>query len=393
MKKFLSFFIVFAFVLSLINHSQVSAHSHFTDLDKVPWAQEHIYYLSDLGIINGYGNGKFGPNDKITRAQAALMLVKALYPGEKASKDPGFKDLSKDNFYYNAIAVAADKGLITGYPDNTFRHAANITRAETAVLIDRAYNIARNGTATGLTDLDSVPWATESILDLSSANIITGYTDGTFKPKNNITRAEFSVVLSRTIRPSGKTIKIDELFQWRSAKGLTDAERLKAHNDTMTIYEDVYYVEQLNREFGKYIQGAFTWDYRNKNNRHNFLAFKRQSYWYDNTVLSTPDLYDKMHEKVKDNQLIITPSFNYSKQDIFIHPTRGGYVVSQVLSLKYTSANGSRIEGWEPNKWYSVRYEVEFNFPGGGQPNWPLWNYGDYGWIAAGLEYKIGDFQ
>ncbi|WP_349407923.1 S-layer homology domain-containing protein [Pseudalkalibacillus sp. SCS-8] len=235
MKKFLSFFMVFALVLSFVNHNQVSAHSHFSDLGKVPWAKEHIYYLSDLGIINGYGDGRFGPNDNITRAQAALMLVKALYPGENASKNPGFKDLSKNNFYYNAIAVAAEKGLITGYPDNTFRPSANITRAETAVLIDRAYKIARKGSATGFTDLASVPWALESILDLSSANIINGYTDGTFKPKNNITRAEFSVVLARTINedfrpmsdllvhfidvgqgdsiliqsPSGKTILID----------------------------------------------------------------------------------------------------------------------------------------------------------------------------------------
>lgn len=194
-------------------------------------------------------------------------------------------------------------------------------------------------------------------------------------------------------QPAASTISIYDLFvNMRTASGLTAERRLQAHNESMEDYETEYYIRQLNSEFNKYIQGNFKWDYRNKNNRSNFLAFRGQSYWYDNASRATPDLYDRIHNKVKEHQLIIEPSFNYSIEDIFIHPERGGYVVSQVLRLKYTSDNGSRIEGMEPNKWYSVRYEVEFSFPGS-KPSWTLWNYGDYGWLAAGMEYRIGSFK
>ncbi|WP_408008450.1 S-layer homology domain-containing protein [Pseudalkalibacillus sp. A8] len=68
-------------------------------------------------------------------------------------------------------------------------------------MIDNAYNIDRKRSTNGFKDLSNVPWALESILDLSSHKIFNGYTDGTFRPKNNITRAEFSVVLAYTINP------------------------------------------------------------------------------------------------------------------------------------------------------------------------------------------------
>ena len=192
--------------------------------------------------------------------------------------------------------------------------------------------------------------------------------------------------------PVVKTINVNDLFQMRSASGLSAQQRLDAHNSTMADSEMKYYVEQINKEFNKYIQGSFSWDYRNSNNKSNFLAFRAGGYFYDNASLQADQLYSKIHQKVNEHQLIITPSFNYNIQDIFVHPTRGGYVVSQVLSLKYTSANGSKIEGWEPNKWYSVRYEVEFNF-NSANTSWSMWNYGEYGRLTTGFDYKVGNFN
>ncbi len=215
---------------------------------------------------------------------------------------------------------------------------------------------------------------------------------GTSAVKDRVRDEISSVINQEPQQESAKTLNIYDLFQMRTASDITPEQRLKAHEDSMALYENKYYILQLNREFDKYIQGTFSWDYRNKDNRSNFLAFRATKYWYDNSSLTTDKLYGVMHQKVKEHQLIITPSFNYNIEDIFIHPTRGGYVVSQILSLKYTSANGSRIAGWEPDTWYSVRYEVEFNYPGT-RPTWPLWNYGDYGWLAAGWDYRIGTFK
>jgi glucan-binding repeat-containing protein len=197
--------------------------------------------------------------------------------------------------------------------------------------------------------------------------------------------------LAKSVRVA-KTISIDNIFQMHTDSGLTAEQRLAAHNKSMKSTEDKYYIEQLNREFDKYIQGAFNWDYRNQNNKSNYLAFRTTEKVYDHAPIATDKLYEKIHQKIKDHQLVITPSFNYEIQDIYLDPARGGYTVSQVLKLKYTSANGSRIEGWEPNTWHSVRYEVRFAFPGE-IPSWKVWNYGDYGYLAAGFDYRIGNWK
>src|SRR3954467_8327105 len=92
LKKVLSVCIIFLLFSSTANMG-VNAKETFNDLGTVPWAKEAIYFLNDQGVINGYGKGKFGPNDKITREQAALMLVRELYPEETSSTALPFADV------------------------------------------------------------------------------------------------------------------------------------------------------------------------------------------------------------------------------------------------------------------------------------------------------------
>ncbi|ARI76120.1 S-layer homology domain-containing protein [Halobacillus mangrovi] len=179
-----------------------SASSTFQDVDQVPWAVEEIEYLHDQGIVQGYGDGRFGPEDNITRAQAALMLVNALYPNEQANQAPAFSDVSGDNFYANAIALANEKGLISGYPNGTFKPSESITRAEAAVIIDNAYDVERAGGAVEFSDVASIKWAQGSVLDLSSQQIINGYPDGTFRPNHSIDRAEYAVMVAAAMDQS-----------------------------------------------------------------------------------------------------------------------------------------------------------------------------------------------
>ncbi|MBM7551683.1 S-layer homology domain-containing protein [Thalassobacillus pellis] len=201
MKKVISFLLALTLMAPYITTS-ANAEAVFTDLDPTPWAEEEITYLSNLDIINGYGNGKFGPTNNITRAQVALMLVTDLHPERQTAVDPGFTDVTKSNFYYDAIAIAFEKGYLNGYPDGSFQPSATISRAEAAVMVDRAYEIKGEGDATHFSDVNvGYSWALDSILDLSSQNIINGYPSGTFQPGNSINRAEFSVVMARTIEP------------------------------------------------------------------------------------------------------------------------------------------------------------------------------------------------
>ncbi|MBH0228824.1 S-layer homology domain-containing protein [Halobacillus yeomjeoni] len=191
--------IVFSLVFLTI---PVKAADSYPDLGQVEWAKEEILYLSKQGIISGYPDGTFKPNVEVTRGQVALMVVRDLYPNATPQQSNPFKDVSKGKYYTNAVRVAYEKGIINGYPDQIFKPNAYITRAEVAVIVDRAYSLNREGNPSGFPDGNKFPWAKDSILDLNSKGIINGYPDGTFKPGNDITRAAFAKVLGATINPA-----------------------------------------------------------------------------------------------------------------------------------------------------------------------------------------------
>ena len=191
---------IFLFLLFLIlPFSNVKAEEKFNDLTYSQWAKDDIYYLTNRGTIAGLGNGKFGPTQTITRAQAVAFLVRELYPTETASVELQFKDLSKNHYFYNDIAVAFSKGLIGGYPDQTFRPEARISRSETTAILARAYSVKEGTDDISFSDVEG-DWAYESIKLLSSNSLIGGYGDGTFQPKKSVTRAEFASILTRSVQ-------------------------------------------------------------------------------------------------------------------------------------------------------------------------------------------------
>lgn len=200
LKKITS--MIFLLFILAIPTLSVKASDSYPDLGQVPWAKDEILYLSNHGIISGYPDGSYKPNEEVTRGQVALMVIKDLYPEANPHQSNPFKDVPKDKYYTDAVRVAYEKGIISGYPDQTFEPNAYITRAEVALIVDRAYSINRDGNPQGFSDENMFPWAKDSILDLNSKGIINGYPDGTFKPENDITRAAFAKVLGMTINPA-----------------------------------------------------------------------------------------------------------------------------------------------------------------------------------------------
>lgn len=182
----------------------------FADLYSVPWAEDAIYYLADRGIINGYSNGQFGPKDNITREQAASILVRQLYPNETSSTGLTFSDVKSNSPHYNTIAVALDHGLFNGYPDGTFKPKDKLTRAAAAKILALAYNLT--GQDAKFKDINQTPWATDYINALATNGITSGYSDNTFRPNNSVTRAEFSLFLARILDSSFKAKK-EKVYQ------------------------------------------------------------------------------------------------------------------------------------------------------------------------------------
>lgn len=109
----------------------------------------------------------------------------------------GFKDVPIDAWFAQAVRNMVSKGLVKGYEDNTFRPANNITRAETVTLLSRILLPEVTNEVVKFTDIDASAWYAEAVNTIASAGYIKGYEDNTFRPDNYITRAEFLAILLR----------------------------------------------------------------------------------------------------------------------------------------------------------------------------------------------------
>ncbi|KOF10930.1 S-layer protein [Planococcus glaciei] len=164
-----------------------------------PFAFE-VIYLHEQGIVSGYPDGTFRPNAPVTRAEAITMIGRALELDGTKRATP-FKDVSAGHFASGYIASGAEAGIVNGFPGNYFRPNWKVTRAQTAVMLDRAFDFPDAPNAK-FSDVGPNHFAYEAISRLAYQGVARGYTDNTFRPDNNVTRVHFAVFLARAIEPS-----------------------------------------------------------------------------------------------------------------------------------------------------------------------------------------------
>ncbi len=129
------------FLLVLAN-STFADGDVFSDISGTKYEQA-IITLSDIGIINGYEDGTFKPENNVTRAQFTKMLVKALNIDENASTDfqLSIQDIGPEHWAYLYVKAGIENNLIKGYGDNTFKPDKNVSYAECMAMILRALNL------------------------------------------------------------------------------------------------------------------------------------------------------------------------------------------------------------------------------------------------------------
>lgn len=171
----------------------------FTDI-KGHWAEEKIMEAVGKGMIEGFPDGTFRPNDSITRAQFSAILARALKLQEE--ENMAFADLDKIPAWAKSeIAKAVKAGIIQGYEDNTFRSDRNITRSEIAVMVARGLNL-EEGDGSGLTfaDTGKIPaWAKGYVEAAVEKGVIQGRGNNMFVPGASATRAEATVLVLRML--------------------------------------------------------------------------------------------------------------------------------------------------------------------------------------------------
>lgn len=171
----------------------------FTDLTSKHWAYEEVMKLTDRHVITGHMDGSFQPEGRITREQAATMLVRELGLSTANRPDTSFKDVSANRPLYHNIKTVVDEKILIGLSATEFQPSGYLTRGELATILVRAYQL--DGTKDLIfTDVEKKHWAYEHIKTIVANDLSVGYPDGTFKPNSPVSRAEFSMFLDRVTK-------------------------------------------------------------------------------------------------------------------------------------------------------------------------------------------------
>lgn len=189
---------IFSILLSLtllVSFAVPSFAQTFQDVPKTNYNYSDIEYLVDKNVIDP--GSKYNPTATATRMDVILMLAKALKL-DNTPKETGFKDVPKSHKYSGYIYTATKAGIINGYPDGTFKPDLKVTRGHMAAFIARAYQLPK-GTQT-FKDVPKGHTAYEAVKQLAKAGITTGYTDGTFKPENNLSKTHLATFIARAVR-------------------------------------------------------------------------------------------------------------------------------------------------------------------------------------------------
>jgi hypothetical protein len=169
----------------------------FSDLNNNHRFYNEISYLLAREVITGFQDGSFRPSDKVTRAQAAIMIGRALdLDGTK--RTTGFKDVGTSSAASGYIASAVERGIITGFKDNTYRPNDPVTRGQMAIFIARAYDL-KNEAQVSFSDVPKGSASYVYIQRILAEGITTGYNDGTFKPERELIRSDFAAFMARAL--------------------------------------------------------------------------------------------------------------------------------------------------------------------------------------------------
>ena len=169
----------------------------FSDVSSSKWYYDYVLQASNLGIINGKGDGIFAPEENVTRGDFAVMLTNMLGVSElpHVVNNP-FADVNEDIYYSDAIAYCYDQGYIGGYPDGSYRPEATITRQEAAKIIAEALELTETDDELFTDDNLIHEWAEDYVYQCKAAGIFGGDAGtGNFRPTDAISRAETAKIM------------------------------------------------------------------------------------------------------------------------------------------------------------------------------------------------------
>ncbi len=181
---------------------QTTEELPFTDVAPTDWFYDAVNSAYSKGLVNGISDTEFGPNMTMTRG----MLVTIVGRMENAqSSESSFGDVDASQYYAPYVAWAAENGIVTGFEDGTFKPDENVTREQTAAILYRYMqykgidvSVGEDTNILSFTDAGDInDYAVPAIQWACGAGVMNGYPDGTLAPAASITRAEFVTMIGR----------------------------------------------------------------------------------------------------------------------------------------------------------------------------------------------------
>ncbi|WP_055105071.1 glycosyl hydrolase [Paenibacillus ihumii] len=165
------------------------------------WAAARLDRWQEHGVISGYEDGSYRPDEKITRAELVTLINKIF--GFSAQSGDRFSDVPVNSWFAGQMAAAKAAGYYLGFPGGLGKPAASITRQDAAVLLARVLRLnteADAPAALGFSDEASISgYAKGAIQALTADHVLSGYADGSFRPQQEVTRAEIVTLIDRLI--------------------------------------------------------------------------------------------------------------------------------------------------------------------------------------------------
>ncbi|GAB6611862.1 NEAT domain-containing leucine-rich repeat protein [Bacillus cereus] len=186
-------------IQKVVNEKVAEEVIEFKDVPKGHWSEKAINHLAKEKLFVGYGNGKFGFGDNITRGQVAVLIQKYLKLERNLEQKGKFTD-TKGNAYEGAIEAVAQAGIMTGYDNGQFRPDGVLTRYEMSVVLQKVFQLKGNEKSVeSFIDVPTGHWAEGYVKALADNNISKGDGKGNFLGDDFVTREQYAQFLYNAI--------------------------------------------------------------------------------------------------------------------------------------------------------------------------------------------------
>lgn len=218
-KKLISLLLSAILLIGILPATSLAAgETLFTDIKMSDWFYDGVQYACERGMMNGTGNGRFSPNETTTRGMIVTILHRL--EGAPTANGTTFSDVPIGKWYTDAVGWASSTGIINGYGNGKFGPEDTITREQMAAILlhyanYKGYDVSASTSLSKYTDSAQISsYAVESMSWASAAELITGTTNTTLSPKGSATRAQVAVILMRFCEQISPTLTTDDLEKY-----------------------------------------------------------------------------------------------------------------------------------------------------------------------------------